>query len=1310
MEGLLHLSKANDAASVNLVWNILRERHNADLAAFSSGVFENTLSTEFLSLGISLRTSFLSNTFDASDILKHEFYKMLAASSELSIIKIGELFRIVSSSSYVKDHFWDAPEEVTAGAEGLGITLASPVNGKSSEDGGIIRAPFWLLVSFQKGRCDVLYFSKSAPSSEKAALLRIVKKFISDCSEKVNRLILLNRLNETHKASKYLIPLNASDKDSPLQDGSSEDEEVSCPSSYESTDSYIRPLTQGCFACPSVYKKMFPLHWRLRPLQVLNSIVMTINPLLITNRKNLFVFATRESIFYFHLIVKDVGEDAKADKDVEGKDGKAVNKESASIVAGVKESPKTPGSPSSRRPINVVTSGNTSVGAPRQIEHALIIDFFGVEPPGKEIIVDFMSHIELKLNTLTQVALSTYLSRSVAVKLTKADVDFILPIARAPQTPPTRRECLTIPEEVQNPYLLMLLLRQYMLTFLSPLGGNDVVTALRKYYAMHFGYSETPRDEIEGSGERKSFELSIGDFSFLYNGVSSRNQTGIASICVALLDPNGCVVTEAPKLAVFNFSDDVQKLAPVLDRLSQDWNHLRMPEDTQEPKDYNGYRILVEVWTVNPLDLDLIFEKITKGLNETLHDYLVETCVRRYASELTESLSDQINESVSSSAKTSDDNEGLASLGARQASRVGGSFSSFISNLNQILKRSSNLNHVSVQELSSPVKLPHWIIEEFAAEIQDILNDVSILPAPLMVKKDVNSQNVKSPESVFEVFRPSRTLSEGRAAYPHSLRSDDEFIVIVGFREFSYKYSNANAAGGVRDGIERKQSFDSDSSGFNTPPGISSSVFGQSRWPSVDDSPQEPQQGNTGGRRGSRRMAPYELGPTGWTRSAMEEVMFYSGFFHSTVLELGPRSCFLIMSIDNDNLSVYTYNWHRSHCDHVFGQVLRILSWNNIRMQFLDRQNPSSVNGTPNMDYKPSDYGSYNPASAFPPGIIYSSSYGGVQGVGFAALQQFSERPLSTFPGGDVKKGSSDQIKRTFSVDADILQRHAVEYLDQFVRHIRLPHRAWQSAHEIPVASKVQLKPKAAGRKWDDGTASITTSHEAFDKNEDKTSERLLTISELADILRSVRLHFARCLLLFSDLRSSFLPKGTQESDEFESPRRDTEFKPEKEVLQPEIINWHKQMIDTFMKEYVSYLVSLGMEVVSYFKPESLKDISGTDIAGLGILGGMNQSGINGFEGVAVQIGIGVSPSYSINHSTSVDVGIIYLRKTLPAGILIVQLSIDQVFVSLNLYTLKYPDMISLYDTEDDISRPHVEKTLRKSLKWTVITSRTRST
>ncbi|KAJ3100643.1 hypothetical protein HDU97_002036 [Phlyctochytrium planicorne] len=1306
MDGLLQIAKVDDEASSRLVWKILRERHDADLQSFNSGLFENTITTDSLSIGMSLKTFFLGSSNTGFEILKQEFMKANFTNRDLQVIQMPDMFRVLSPLLKVDD----GAGEYTNMADGLGITMSSsaqspPFFGVES----LIKSPFWLLASFERGRCNILYFSKRASPVERATILRAVRKYVAECCEKVNRLMLLRQLNETHKASKYLISPATIEKDTQMQDGSSEDEENSGPSSYESTDSYMKPLNHGCFACPLVYKRSFPLHWRLRPAQVLNSIVMTINPLLITNRKNMFVFATRDSVYYFHISITEILDDLdKGERDGQKDDTK---RDTMSAIVGMKESPKTPGSPGSRRAISATTSATPTLSSSRQTDHALTLDFFGAESPGKEVVLDFMSHIEMKLNALTQTALSTYLSRSVAVKLTHADVDFILPIARAPQTPPIRREWLKIPESVQNPYLLVLLLRQYILSFLSPLGGTDVASALKRYYGTQFGFSEVSTLAFDHN-ERSAniLEFTLGDFSFLYNGVSSRNQSllessvgsGIASICLAVIDSSGKVVLEAPKFALFDFNDCYKSLKQDLDIVSENWDSLRLSDFSLEPAARKGFKILVEIWSVSTLNLDVIFEKVVRGMNETLYDYMVETCIRRYALELSDGMAESHDDAPQTSSLN---NDGVAAKSVA-GSKIDSSFASFIGELTTILKASSSLNHIAVQELSSPVKLPHWIIEEFAAEIQDMFNEISFLPAPLIAKKDSNLVNLyNSSDPAFEIFRPSRNVGDKRTAPAHSSRSDDEYVVVIGFREFSNKYTNSKHGKGGKE-LERKQSFDSDSSGFSTPPFMLSSTMGPSRWNSIEDSPQD-QPGAAGNKKASKRITPLDLGPTGWTRSAMEEVMHYTGYFHSSALELGPRSCFLVMLINNANVSVFTYNWHRNHCEHIFGEVLRSLSWNNIRLQFLDRQS-SSHSRTPNIDYSVPEVGSYNSGLTHAPGISYSSSYGGVQGLGFASLQQFAERQRPALQDVDSISSGTDAFKKIFNMDADILQRHAVEYLDRFVRHVRLPvARTLNVTIEGATVSKLQAKPKAISvRKWEDiSILAPAHSHDTFEKSEDRNVERLFTIAELADILRSVRLYFARCLLLFSELRSSYLPRTGFEREDHEVAQADTDLSKEgKEATKEEIVFWHKHMVEGFLSDYIAYLVSLGMEVVAYFKPESLRDDTGTQIAGLGILSNSNIAGISGTE-TGLQVGIGGTPSYSINSNTSIDVGIIYLKKAVHSGIMIIQLSVDHVFISVNMYTLKFPDPETSHDTASELKTP-ADKESEKEFKTDCINLR----
>jgi hypothetical protein len=190
--------------------------------------------------------------------------------------------------------------------------------------------------------------------------------------------------------------------------------------------------------------------------------------------------------------------------------------------------------------------------------------------------------------------------------------------------------------------------------------------------------------------------------------------------------------------------------------------------------------------------------------------------------------------------------------------------------------------------------------------------------------------------------------------------------------------------------------MDSDSSGTNTPVGGSNGMGKDVT--------------STKGR--VRRITPSQF-----LKSSRDDMVLYPGHLHPSFTELTSRSCIMLMRIQNSDVSLLSYNWNRLYCDGVFSQVLRCISWNNIRMQYLERQVQLI------QSLRPVDYRSELNISSQSYGISYSSSYGGVGGFGGSAMQHFGKRFNPKFLAGD--DAETDHYRKIYSMDADILQRHA---------------------------------------------------------------------------------------------------------------------------------------------------------------------------------------------------------------------------------------------------------------------------------------------
>lgn len=199
----------------------------------------------------------------------------------------------------------------------------------------------------------------------------------------------------------------------------------------------------------------------------------------------MFVFSAKGSVFYMRMSIHE-SQDAK-EKDVTRQDSDRI------LSAGsVSESPLMRRSTVSSIVVPSVSSAALSATPSRTTDHAIILEVFGIDPPGPEITKEFVSMVEVKINSLTQHVLGMLLARNVTIKLTRADLDFILPARHGVR--PERQELFRLPAIVKSPFVFLLLLRQSLLAWLHILGGADVVSGLRDYYEETFGWAERVSD------------------------------------------------------------------------------------------------------------------------------------------------------------------------------------------------------------------------------------------------------------------------------------------------------------------------------------------------------------------------------------------------------------------------------------------------------------------------------------------------------------------------------------------------------------------------------------------------------------------------------------------------------------------------------------------------------------------------------------------------------------------------------------------------------------------------------------------------
>ncbi|KAG5460965.1 MAG: hypothetical protein BJ554DRAFT_6921, partial [Olpidium bornovanus] len=325
---------------------------------------------------------------------------------------------------------------------------------------------FWFLLLPAPPVVRTCFFSKVIHAEEATAIIDHVARAVNRTVERVNRIILLRELNEKRICSAYLVtPDEAETSDA--------NETLDDTSELESSDNALEVLhvrhprkpsmrvsakkfAPGQFACPLVFHKSCPLHWRLKPNQALNSIASTVmHPFFVGNRKNLFVIAKCQSVFYVKLYESGPGmlnNPAESDatehasrRDSADRDEMRDEMRELSSTPAAGRAMSTPSvGPYDAQPVFIPTQTNPTpkkylacIPTPKCSAECreLVMEVYGVDPVDKEITEDLVALLESRLTTnVTLSVISAFLARHVSLKLTMTKiVGFSVHTPREPQ-------------------------------------------------------------------------------------------------------------------------------------------------------------------------------------------------------------------------------------------------------------------------------------------------------------------------------------------------------------------------------------------------------------------------------------------------------------------------------------------------------------------------------------------------------------------------------------------------------------------------------------------------------------------------------------------------------------------------------------------------------------------------------------------------------------------------------------------------------------------------------------------------------------
>ena len=227
--------------------------------------------------------------------------------------------------------------------------------------------PYWLILSHSGTTIQISFFSQTLSKVERSRILSSVRACMRTFSDRINQLILLKQLHDTHHCSDLLVP---------QQTSSISNDKLSSTSQESSTPRKSRFFNhfQGQFECNLVHSIQFLLHSRVSGAVAYSELInSSLNLFQVHNRRGLFVYQDQEkNVFYMKLYL-----------------GGGTNQENLSKVS------------------------------------TLNLDIFGLDPPGEEITEQLRRSLEDKLASVTVFVISEILMRNPKLKLTNEDLHFL---------------------------------------------------------------------------------------------------------------------------------------------------------------------------------------------------------------------------------------------------------------------------------------------------------------------------------------------------------------------------------------------------------------------------------------------------------------------------------------------------------------------------------------------------------------------------------------------------------------------------------------------------------------------------------------------------------------------------------------------------------------------------------------------------------------------------------------------------------------------------------------------------------------------
>ncbi|KAI9245564.1 hypothetical protein BDA99DRAFT_490295 [Phascolomyces articulosus] len=764
---------------------------------------------------------------------------------------------------------------------GLGIsTLDINTNRESSdstEESFQDRPLYWLVLRPQERYISMFFYSKLQIRS---SVLQRLRDLLAEVQERTNRLILLESLQETRSCSKFLEPnvigpsimVDSSDEESEEEDniytGSEND------GSLAATDRFI----PGQFACPVIYTKHFPLHWRLQPNVALKYLTADVLRLFVVrNRPNMYVIERGGSIVYCKIFEQEQGGSnpgGTGDTIMATTPTDATVSHSSQTMqpAAIDIDRSVIRSPDERKGKN---DGSTSLNSSDSARE-LVLEVHGIDlPPWIE--QEFIDLIENRLTTeITLNEIQHFFLRNPGSKPTPADVKFIIPLDK----PPTGKEVLCVPSLVSDPITLLLFFRQSILAdTIKPFTGLHVNDAMRIYNQKRFPQMATS-------------EFNENQYCFYYNctrrvpGTSSPLELAVGQGLAGI-----CITSEIIRIEANNsgniLSDQVMEINPerVKACLEDEFRECTLPVPTTGTKTRSKLkyvntrcRVWIELWVTGSADSSTLLHHIYDCFRQSLCDYLIEKTVSiDYGAALLH----------------------RALLFEDRGISVGRTLrKTFIDSVLYILQKAAEWKSPTVYSFDQTIQIMPWAMDDLLDYINcELCNQDPSLKMTaawaLLNQQDVATSN-------WELYQGQRLIHD-------RIRNNIRLVGISGLSEFVEKLGVEEHRRASVVSEDRSMTGGSRRSSITSHGSASNKMHKQLKSEESNKAPAEDR---------SRSSS---------TSRSMSGVVSRASRSNISRVDVA-KHCFLLMRLDSKGISVYTYNWSEKTSINVFDSIFRAVA------------------------------------------------------------------------------------------------------------------------------------------------------------------------------------------------------------------------------------------------------------------------------------------------------------------------------------------------------------------------------------------------